>query len=384
MSLPPTGEGQVRIRRATRQDLDALVELEQSFPGDRMSTAGLSRLLSRDNAEIWVAELDGAVVGDAVVLFRHGFDSARLYSMVVDPRFRGRGIAKSLLDAAEGGALERGVVVMRLEVREENDPALALYGNSGYSVSGRTDDYYQDHTPALRLLKRFVSGGATVRGVPYYPQSLSFTSGAASLMMAMRYHGYPVPLDEWLELALWREATATFRQEGPGGVSPYGLAAAALRRGFQSRVVTPDTGTPLASANQGEEAEVARLAHTAFERELRSLGGKVEVREFAAADVADELGAGAIALALLTGMDSDDDQTEQPARWVVITGFDDDHLYLHDPQLADGAGRADNIHLALKRRAFDNAAHDPNGPIPALVLVERWGSLNHRAADRSV
>src|SRR5690606_28400410 len=179
---------------------------------------------------IWVAELGQAVVGDAVVLFRHGFDSARLYSMVVDPRHRGRGVAKMLLDAAEEGARERGVVVMRLEVREENSAALALYQQAGYVVRGRTDDYYEDHTAALRLLKRFVTGGATVRGVPYHPQAFSFTSGSACLMMAMRYHGYPVPLDDWLELTLWREATSTFRMDADGGLSAHGLAVAALRR----------------------------------------------------------------------------------------------------------------------------------------------------------
>src|SRR5690606_21574631 len=142
MTARSTSSEQVRVRRATRQDLDALVELEQGFPGDRMTRAGLSRLLARDSAEIWVAQLGHTVVGDAVALFRHGFDSARLYSMVVHPQHRGHGIAKMLLDAAEAGARERGAVVMRLEVREENSAALALYQQAGYTVRGRTDDYY--------------------------------------------------------------------------------------------------------------------------------------------------------------------------------------------------------------------------------------------------
>ncbi len=377
----PAGEGQARIRRATRHDLDALVELEQSFPGDRMTRAGLSRLLARDSAEIWVADLDGAVLGDAVVLFRHGFDSARLYSMVVDPRHRGRGLAKRMLDAAEAGARERGTVVMRLEVREENSAALALYQQAGFTVNGRTDDYYEDHTPALRLIKRFVSGGATVRAVPYYSQTLRFTSGAASLMMAMRYHGYPVPLDRWLELALWRESTATFSQVGHGGMSAEGLAAAALRRGFQARVITAGSLIPAVPGAGDEAAEVAALAQSGFERELRSLGGKVEVRPFGAGDVAEELAGGAIPLALVAGLDGNGSGGEQAGRWVVVTGFDSDHLYIHDPCLADGAARADNVHLALRRAAFDEAIADARVSAPSLVLIERWGSLNHRSPD---
>jgi ribosomal protein S18 acetylase RimI-like enzyme len=375
-----TSTDQVRIRRATRRDLEALVELEQGFPGDRMSRAGLSRLLTRDSAEIWVAELGQAVVGDAVVLFRHGFDSARLYSMVVDPRHRGRGVAKMLLDAAEEGARERGVVVMRLEVREENSAALALYQQAGYVVRGRTDDYYEDHTAALRLLKRFVTGGATVRGVPYHPQSFSFTSGSACLMMAMRYHGYPVPLDDWLELTLWREATSTFRMDADGGLSAHGLAVAALRRGFHARLITPGAGVPFADTLTGEAREVARTAHEGFERELRSLGGKFEVRDFGNADAAAALDAGAIGLARLV-TPSDAASGEGAGRWVVITGFDDDHLYLHDPELAASSDRTDNVHLALKRGRFDAASHSAHGAPAALVLVERWGSVTHRSPD---
>ena len=381
MSQPTAGTDQVRIRRATRRDLDALVELEQGFPGDRMTRAGLSRLLARDSAELWVAEQGQAVVGDAVVLFRHGFDSARLYSMVVDPRFRGRGVAKMLLDAAEEGARERGVIVMRLEVREENSAALALYQQAGYSVRGRTDDYYQDHAAALRLLKRFVNGGATVKGVPYHPQSLSFTSGSACLMMAMRFHGYPVPLDDWLELTLWREATSTFQMEADGGLSAHGLAVAALRRGFHARLITPDSGVPFTGAPSGEAREVARTAHEGFERELRSLGGKVEAREFSSSDAVAALESGAIALARLVGLDSTTGETAASGRWVVVTGFDADHLYLHDPLLPEGSGRTDNVHLALKRSRFDRASNDGESHLRALVLVERWGSVSHRSPD---
>ena len=199
-------------------------------------------------------------------------------------------------------------------------------------------------------------------------------------MMAMRYHGYPVPLDDWLELTLWREATSTFRMEGDGGLSAHGLAVAALRRGFHARLITPGSGVPFADALTGEAREVARTAHEGFERELRSLGGKVEVRDFGNADVAAALDAGAIGLARLV-TPSDAASVAGAGRWVVITGFDADRLYLHDPLLAEGASRTDNVHLAFKRSSFDRASHDPSSSLRALVLVERWGSVSHRSPD---
>lgn len=380
MSPSATDAYAVTIRRASRRDLDALVELERGFPGDRISRAGLSRLLTRESAEVWVAEIEGAVVGDAVVLYRLGYDSARLYSMVVDPRHRGRGIAKRLLEAAEQGAKERGIIVMRLEVREENRAARLLYEQAGYTVRDRTEEYYQDNAAALRLVKRFVKGGATVRGVPYRAQALSFTSGGASLMMAMKFHGYPVPLDDWLELTLWRESTTTFSRQGHGGVSAHGLAVAALRRGFQARVITPATDVPFGAGLADEELEVARVSHAGFERELRSLGGKVEVRDFSHADVAEALERGTLPLALLTG--PADGEGEGPQRrWVPVTGFDDERLYLHDPLLTGGAERADNVHLPIKREAFERALPEVGEAERALLLIERWGTVNRRSPD---
>ncbi len=364
----------VVVRRAVRRDLDALLELEAGFPGDRLSRASLARLLGRESADVWVGELDGKVVGDAIVLFRRGFESARLYSMIVSPEHRGRGVARELLLAAEEGARERGAIVLRLEVREDNAPAIALYKAAGYKVRGRTSDYYEDHSSALRMYKRFVSGSATVLGVPYYPQTLDFTCGPAGLIMAMRFHGYPVPPERWLELALWREATTVFMLSGHGGCSAHGLAVAALRRGFQAVVVTPDAGVPFLDSVRGEKKEVVRISHTTFERELRALGGKVELRDFGHQDVADAVARGAVPLVLLSGYRFYD---ERVPHWAVVTGFDDDHLYLHDPLVPEGTSRADAVHLPIKREFFDKVSRWGRARHRAMVVLERWGKVRH-------
>ena len=366
----------VRVRSASKGDLEALSTLERSFPGDRLKRSSLSRLLGRDSAQLWVAEASGRVVGDAVVLFRKGFMSARLYSLVVRPESRGRGVARALLAQAEQGARERGAVAMRLEVREDNRPAIALYRKAGYEVVGRTADYYQDHSDALRMQKRFAAGGATVLGVPYYPQSLEFTCGPAALMMAMRHHGYPVPLERWLELALWREATTIFMLSGHGGCSAHGLAVAALRRGFRATVVTRDADVPfLDSVRNDDKKDVIRIAHHTFERDLRDLGGRVELRDFDDADVAAAVKRGALPLVMLSGYRL---YAEKVPHWVVVTGFDDDHLYLHDPFIPEGAGRADSVHLPLRRDAFDAVSRFGKRRHRAMVLIERWGWISRR------
>jgi ribosomal protein S18 acetylase RimI-like enzyme len=370
-STPP-----VTVRRALRGDLDALESLEHSFPGDRLKRAALARLLGRESAELWVAQQGREVVGDAVVLYRKGFASARLYSMVVHPEHRGLGIAHRLLEQAERGALQRGTVSVRLEVREDNAAAVALYRGAGYEIVGHTSDYYEDHSTALRMRKRLKGGGARLLPVPYYPQSLDFTCGPAALMMAMRHHGYPVPLERWLELAVWREATTIFMLAGHGGCSAHGLAVAALRRGFRATVVTRDAEVPfLDSVRTADKKDVMRIAHETFERDLRALAGQVELRDVTDRDVVVALKRGAVPLVLLSGYRLFD---EKVPHWVVMTGFDAEHLYLHDPHVPEGAERADSVHLALPRADFEAVSRYGKRRHRSMVLVERWGTLSRR------
>ncbi len=370
------GEHGVRVRRAGRSDLERLVELEASFPGDRLKRSALVRLLGRDSAQVWVADAGGAIVADAVVLFRKGFASARLYSLVVQPASRGRGMARVLLDHAEAGARERGCVSMRLEVREDNTPAVELYRKRGYEVVGHTSDYYEDHSAALRMRKRFAAGGAHLLGVPYYPQTLDFTCGPAALMMAMRFHGYPVPLERWLELAVWREATTIFMLAGHGGCSAYGLAVAALRRGFRATVVTRDAEVPFVdSVRAPDKKDVMAIAHETFVRDLRGLGGQVELRDFSDRDLTLALQRGATPLVMLSGYRL---YAEKVPHWVIVTGYDDEHIYLHDPNIPEGADRADSVHLALRRDTFDAVSRYGKRRHRSMVLVERWGKVTRR------
>ncbi len=141
------------IRSATPEDVDALLQLEAIFPGDRMSRQSFRRLLKRGVASILVYDQDGAVVANSVVLYRRGSSIGRIYSLVVHPNTQGRGVARALLKAAESAALSKGCTSLRLEVRADNHAALALYAKTGYIPFGQVNNYYQDHTPAQRLLK---------------------------------------------------------------------------------------------------------------------------------------------------------------------------------------------------------------------------------------
>ncbi|MEW6353571.1 MAG: GNAT family N-acetyltransferase [Pseudomonadota bacterium] len=141
------------IRRAARNDLARLVALEECFPSDRLSRLSLRRLLHSPSADVLVHSDGAEVAGNAVILYRCNTRNARIYSLVVHPQRQRRGIARALLHAAERAARARGCRTLSLEVRPDNEPALHLYATLDYQPIRRIEDYYEDHTPALRLRK---------------------------------------------------------------------------------------------------------------------------------------------------------------------------------------------------------------------------------------
>jgi ribosomal protein S18 acetylase RimI-like enzyme len=343
------------LRPATLQDLEALVALEAHFPGDRLTRSSLRHFLSKGHAAVWLYELEGRVIGDAVVLFRRGFHVARLYSLVVDPAWRGQGIARLLLKKAEEEALANDCMALRLEVREDNEAAIGLYQKAGYLVVGRSDDYYEDHSPALRMRKFLTSQPPPeLLQVPYYAQTLDFTCGPAALMMVMRYLRPELSLDRGLELQLWREATTIFMTSGHGGCSAHGLGLAALRRGLHATVYARDDAVPfLDSVRDSEKKDVITLSHQDFLRDFTALGGRTVIRDFGVADVLEALNSGGVPLILMSGYRL---YREKMPHWLVITGYNQNFIYLHDPYIPEGTGLADSLNLPLRRSDFERAS----------------------------
>lgn len=147
------------IRRATWQDLKALVALEAIFPiGDRISPASWRRFIAKPGC-VWGAVTETDLLGAAVILFRQGAQAARLYSLAAAPAARGSGLGAALLQACEAEALRRGCSRLRLEVRPDNSFAMALYEKHGFRIIGRKAGYYADGTEALHMEKLLLAAG---------------------------------------------------------------------------------------------------------------------------------------------------------------------------------------------------------------------------------
>jgi ribosomal-protein-alanine acetyltransferase len=361
------------IRPARLEDIPALLALEnRAFAGDQVSARSFRHLLTRGNAATLVESEGGALRGYAMLLFNRTTSLARLYSFAVAPEHRGRGIAKALLAAAERAALEHGCAYLRLEVRKDNKEAQSLYRKAGFREFGTVADYYDDHMDALRMEKPLAgSSGPGPRPLPYYPQSESFTCGPAALMMAMRALDPRLHLSRKLELRLWRESTTIFMTSGHGGCSPFGMALSAAARGFAVEVYVNDKRTLFEdSVRKPERKEVIRLVQEDFFEEMRQRSIPLHYGRLGVKDLVAAVESGGIPVVLVSSYRLDGDR--QP-HWVVVTGFDERFIYVHDPAVGRLGPRTttDCMNMPIARKDFERMARYGRAQQKAALVIRK-------------
>lgn len=142
-----------RIRVGRRADLDDIYALDQRvFAIDHFPRRSIRNSLMSKNQIVLVAEIDNKLVGTSTMFFHRLV--ARLYSIAVVPERQCRGIGRLILTTAEKWARHRNAVVMRLEVRDDNDRAISFYRSAGYTAFCRRIHYYRDGNDAIRFEKR--------------------------------------------------------------------------------------------------------------------------------------------------------------------------------------------------------------------------------------
>ena len=78
--------------------------------------------------------------------------------------------------------------------------------------------------------------------------------------------------DRKLELRIWREATTIFMTSGHGGCGPYGLALAAVKRGFEVEIYVSDAGVHFVdSVRSPEKKQVISLVQEDMQDQLEEL-----------------------------------------------------------------------------------------------------------------
>jgi [ribosomal protein S18]-alanine N-acetyltransferase len=147
------------IRAAQVEDSDAIAALEQECQGPDAWSAwlvadGVAGTLP--TVRYLIAERAGAIVGYAVASV--GGDIAELQRIGVTAAARRTGVASALLDEVVAEAPGTGANRLLLEVRDDNDGALAFYAARGFIEIDRRPRYYRDGTTAVVLRLPLVKG----------------------------------------------------------------------------------------------------------------------------------------------------------------------------------------------------------------------------------
>ena len=132
----------MNITRMNEGHVAQVAALEKLCFSDPWSETSVASELDNPLSLWLIAEEEGTVlgyVGSQTVL-----DETDMMNIAVRPECRCRGIAAALIGELVNQLREHGSHVLRLEVRESNVPAIALYESMGFTQLGLRKNYYRN------------------------------------------------------------------------------------------------------------------------------------------------------------------------------------------------------------------------------------------------
>ncbi|PTN08355.1 GNAT family N-acetyltransferase [Mangrovibacterium marinum] len=139
---------------AQKSDLKEIFELEQlCFDAEAFTRRQLRYLLSQAKGYFLLRRQESRISAFMILLKKKNSSGMRLYSIAVNPRFRGQGLGRIMLAEALKRAAADGFKYLTLEVSEENKPAVTLYLQQGFEVFGERRAYYKNGSTALLMRK---------------------------------------------------------------------------------------------------------------------------------------------------------------------------------------------------------------------------------------
>jgi ribosomal protein S18 acetylase RimI-like enzyme len=140
---------EIIIRKAVLEDLNILLRFEQGVintekPFDitlkeKPVYYDIVELITAPHIELVVAEYKNEIIGSGYArietakhYLRHQ-NHAYLGFMYVDPAHRGKGVNKKIIDTLEKWAAEKNIKELRLDVYNNNEPAIKAYEKVGFA-----------------------------------------------------------------------------------------------------------------------------------------------------------------------------------------------------------------------------------------------------------
>ncbi|MCG6202315.1 GNAT family N-acetyltransferase/peptidase C39 family protein [Psychromonas antarctica] len=366
----------MNFRLASSADLSALNALElQLFDGDKISPRQMKRFIHSQQAIIFVADNGTQLAGYALLLFHQGTQLSRLYSLAVKPEFRGQKIAQHLIAKCERTALEQGATTLRLEVRNDNSPAINLYEKMGYKTLKLLIHYYDDLCDGRKMQKRLLPQEKKILlPMPLYVQTTPFSCGAACLLMSFACLTKEFKPSRTIELQLWREATTIYMAAGHGGCSGQGLALAAVKRGFHLELWSQSQSTPfIDSVRDLNKKQVIELVHQDFCAQLTEQGVTMIATPPSQAQLEAWVNQGACVLLLISTYRFNG--SKEP-HWIVLSGVSDKFFFIHDPDAETQADAMASAFVPVGKAALSQIIGFGKQKQTACVVISKANTVS--------
>ena len=144
------------IRFMTDKDVKGVAEIEKECFASPWSEKSLSEEMENGNAYFFVAEIDSEIVGYMGTI--SVFGECSVTNIAVKEKYRGRGIASSLIERAILNSVYLGDEFITLEVRKSNTPAISLYEKYGFRKMGERKNFYRLPTEDAYIYNKYLKG----------------------------------------------------------------------------------------------------------------------------------------------------------------------------------------------------------------------------------
>jgi ribosomal-protein-alanine N-acetyltransferase len=131
----------IHIKPMTGSDVDSIALLESEIFPDPWPVEAFVEELNRENRGVLVAEINNVITGYASYI--NSFGESHLTNIAVAAEYRGKSIAKILLNAILEIAKKADCEYIFLDVRPSNMAAINLYRKFGFYELYRRPNYYR-------------------------------------------------------------------------------------------------------------------------------------------------------------------------------------------------------------------------------------------------
>jgi ribosomal protein S18 acetylase RimI-like enzyme len=114
----------------------------------------MSDALKEQPDGVFVAEINGEVLGFAIVIYRDWFNIAYLDYIQVKMEWIGKGVGHKLIQKCIKWVEEKGARILYTETEKNNERANKFYQKHGFKITGSIPDYYQEEIDAVILVRK--------------------------------------------------------------------------------------------------------------------------------------------------------------------------------------------------------------------------------------